>query len=338
MRTDTAFFSPPPPQGRLAPSPTGLLHLGNGWAFLLAWLSARSAGGVVILRMEDIDPARSRAHWAEAIMEDLHWLGLDWDYGPDVGGPHAPYTQSLRSACYTAILERLTAAGHCYPCYCTRKELRQLAGAPHVEDMGAPYPGLCRRLTPRQRAAREAAGRKACVRLRCPEAPINFEDVVYGPQRFDLQHCGGDFALRRSDGVVAYQLAVVADDAAMGITQVVRGRDILISTPRQILLYRLLGLPAPQYAHIPLLLDAQGERLAKRHQSLSLRALREKGIAPEAVVGLLAWLARWQPRPEPLAAAALLPHFCLHRIPRDDMRVTQEMLERLHAETNTLRP
>ena len=275
---------------RFAPSPTGYMHLGNAWAFLLAWLAVRSAGGALVLRMEDIDPQRSRPEYARALVEDLRWLGLDWDEGPAVDGaipdegdmaeqgPCGPYFQSARAALYDATLDAMDRAGLVYPCYCTRKELRQLAGAPHVDDAGAPYPGTCRHLSPEERRQREARGRRACLRLRCPEGRFHFQDGLLGEQSFTLEDCGGDFALRRSDGVVAYQLAVALDDALMGITQVMRGRDILTSTPRQLALLRLWGFEPPAYAHIPLLLDGQGERLAKRHQSLGVRELRRQGV------------------------------------------------------------
>lgn len=331
-------------RGRLAPSPTGYLHLGNAWAFLLAWLAARAEGGALVLRMEDIDPDRSRREYADAIVEDLHWLGLDWDEGPGSllsqsgtdDGPHAPYEQSQRTALYAATLARLEAAGHIYPCYCTRKELRTLAGAPHVEDTGAPYPGRCRHLTPTERATLAAQGRRPALRLRCPDNDdpagiMSFEDAVYGPQSLSLTDCGGDFALRRSDGVLAYQLAVVADDQAMGITQVVRGRDILVSTPRQLWLYQLLGCTPPRYAHIPLLLDAEGERLAKRHQSLSLRALRDRGVPPAAIVGLLGKLARCRSEYVPCPPAALLPTFSLGQLPREDVCITLQDLKILES-------
>lgn len=297
--------------GRLAPSPTGLLHLGNAWAFLLAWLGARVSRGRVVLRMEDIDPERSRPEWAVAIMEDLTWLGLDWDAGPEYGvvkakvygdkvsDPLGPYEQSQCGAWYDKAFAMLDKAGLVYPCYCTRKELRSLAGAPHgfsahaggpgISDVGAPYPGTCRALTAAQRAEKEKAGRKAAWRFACPAAntPIEFDDMVLGQQVMSLEECGGDFPLRRSDGVWAYQLAVTVDDARMGVNQVVRGEDIVVSTPRQISLLQHMGHAVPQYAHIPLLHDERGERLAKRHQSLSLRSLREAGIPPEAIIGAL---------------------------------------------------
>lgn len=280
-----------PVRGRLAPSPTGFLHLGNAWAFLLAWLACRSKGGSLVLRMEDIDPDRSRPEYADAIIRDLRWLGLDWDEGPDAGGPAGPYVQSARMGLYADALNRLGRAGHIYPCYCTRKELRTLAGAPHVGDAGAAYPGTCRNLPPERRAELEAAGRRPCIRLRCPSQNYAFEDAVFGPFSMTLEACGGDFALRRSDGVIAYQLAVVVDDGLMGITQVVRGEDLLVSTPRQLALFDLLGYPRPAYMHLPLLCDPEGERLAKRHASLTLASLRDAGVSPAAVAGYLGWKA-----------------------------------------------
>ncbi len=291
--------------GRLAPSPTGFLHLGNAWSFLWAWLWARSQHGSVILRMEDIDPARSKAEFAAAIVDDLTWLGLDFD--GDI------IWQSTCHNAHITALQSLEHAGHTYPCYCTRKELRSLAGAPHVDDAGAPYLGTCRALTAHERAKKEAEGRRACVRVRCPHnGEIAFEDNIHGKQAFLWENLGGDFALRRSDGVMAYQLAVVVDDAAQGVTHVLRGNDILVSTPRQLWLQHLLGLQKIHYAHVPLLLDAHGERLAKRHSSLTLRSLREQGATAERVIGLLALLAGWRQHMLPARSYELLPHFCLH--------------------------
>ena len=222
--------------GRLAPSPTGFLHLGNAWAFFLAWLGARSRGGRLILRLEDIDPVRSRPEYAAAIMEDLQWLGLDWDGDT--------YVQSRRLHLYEQAIAELKAKGLVYPCYCTRKELRELASAPHlpsaggqgegVGDVGAPYPGACRNLSATERAALETQGRKSCLRLEYLARDVRINDLALGECEFKSSDSGGDFALRRSDGVFAYQLAVSVDDANMGITQVVRGGDILASTPRQL--------------------------------------------------------------------------------------------------------
>ena len=320
---------PPPPRGRFAPSPTGGLHLGNAFAFLMAWLSMRRQGGLMVLRVEDIDPDRSRPEFVRAIMEDLTWLGLDWDEGPleahegkkpEGGGGDTqnirreegrfgPYVQSLRSRRYEEIIAELQGRGLVYPCYCTRKELRMLASAPHIGDEGAPYPGICRTLTDKQRKTLEADGRRSCLRLDTEaaarqlnggtDAPLvlRFTDGVLGEQRFTMKDCGGDFALRRSDGVFAYQLAVAADDADMGITEVVRGEDLLLSTPRQLLLFQLLGRTPPRYAHVPLLHDAAGERLAKRHKSLELAALRLAGQSPQDVLSRLGGLAGCLDRP-----------------------------------------
>ena len=304
-------------RGRLAPSPTGPLHLGNAWAFLWAWIASRLEGGSVILRMEDIDPARSRPEWEEAALADLTWLGLDWDEGP--------VRQSGRGDLYQAACEYLKQAGLLYPCYCTRRELRELAGAPHrsaalpgsaVGDAGAPYPGTCRNLTAAERAAREAEGRRPSWRLACPapdekNAVVEFEDEIAGTCRMSFADCGGDFALRRSDGVWAYQLAVAVDDMDMSVSLIVRGEDILFSTPRQILLYELLsgmfGGRRPQsFAHFPLLHDEEGERLAKRHGSMGIASLRAAGASPEALTGLLATKAGLAERGERLSPSLLL--------------------------------
>jgi len=303
-------------RGRLAPSPTGRLHLGNAWAFLLAWLAVRAAGGEVVLRLEDIDPERSRPDFAAGIVRDLRWLGLDWDEGP--------HEQSARLDSYAAALAGLEQAGHIYPCFCTRKELRSLASAPHapLADDGSPvYPGTCRDLLPEQREAFLRQGRRPALRLRCEDSAVSFHDLVAGPQTMTLTECGGDFALRRSDGVFAYQLAVVLDDIAMGVTQVVRGDDILSSTPRQLYLYRLLSAAAPEHAHLPLVLDHEGERLAKRHGSLTLAALRESGVSAPAITGYLAWRAGLLPALRPATPQELIADFSFERLPREPVRL-----------------
>lgn len=316
---------------RLAPSPTGYLHLGNAWAFLLAWLAARNANGKVILRMEDIDPQRSRAIFAESIIQDLYWLGLDWDEGPDVGGNHAPYVQSQCLALYAEALSKLEQQHATYPCFCSRKDLRSLSSAPQIGDMGVAYPGTCRRLSAHERKTLLEAGRKAATRFACPEEPVHFVDLCAGPQSHSLQSCGGDFALCRSDGIIAYQLAVVVDDARMGITHVIRGRDILPSTPRQVILQKYLGLPVPLYVHVPLLLDGERERLAKRHQSLSLASLRERGINPNAIIGLLGKYAGIHPDGTPISAALLAKRFnSFEDLPKEDIVVAEFELSALH--------
>ena len=327
--SNDSFSGPGGVRGRLAPSPTGFLHLGNAWSFLAAWLGVRSQGGKLVLRIEDIDPARARGEYVDALVEDLTWLGLDWDEGPAASGlsdadPHG-HTQSLRGDIYTAALAFLERKGAVYPCYCTRKELRDLAGAPHVDDAGAPYPGVCRRLSPRERKEREASGRRAALRLACPpETPWSFEDGVYGPRSMTLAGCGGDFALRRSDGVFAYQLAVVVDDIAMGVTQVVRGRDILASTPRQMYLYSLFDREPPAYSHVPLILDHGGERLAKRHASLTLRALREADVVPATILGWLAASVGLRNAFAPILAHELARGFSFNLVRPVDVRLPPE--------------
>ena len=302
-----------PPVTRLAPSPTGHLHLGNAWSFLIAWLAARSAGGKVYLRMDDIDPARSRRDYGDAILRDLEWLGLDWDswQGQDI------VWQSARTGAYENVLARLCGSGLVYPCFCSRREIRMLANAPHPGDEGAPYFGKCRLLSEAELAGR--AGRPHSLRLATPELNVEFRDLIQGRQDFSRSAWGGDFALRRPDGVWAYQLASVVDDAEMGVNLVVRGRDLLASTARQILLGNALGYSMPAYAHLPLLLDGTGQRLAKRRQGLALGSLRDIGWSGEAVIGLLAFLGGLRPDSSPLPAQTLLPFFRLELIRPDDI-------------------
>ncbi|MFV0349824.1 MAG: tRNA glutamyl-Q(34) synthetase GluQRS [Halodesulfovibrio sp.] len=316
-----------PVRGRLAPSPTGFMHLGNAWSFLLCWLAVRSKGGTLVLRMEDIDPDRSRPEFVDGIMRDLEWLGLDWDEGPDVGGPYGPYVQSERYGRYEEVLAMLEEQGHVYPCFCTRKELRALASAPHAEDYGAAYPGICLNLSAAERSERMAEGRKAALRLHCGEHSIGFHDVLRGDICLTWEECGGDFAVRRSDGVFAYQLAVVIDDADQHITQIVRGDDILHCTPRQVLVYRLLGKPVPTYAHVPLVFDHEGERLAKRHRHFELSMMREAGIRPEAVVGYLAFRAGLQPEPAPARPDIFCSRFRLEDIPLTRVELEPDILD-----------
>ena len=259
--------------GRFAPSPSGRIHLGNVFCCLLAWLSARQKEGRVVLRIEDLDTARCPRRYADQMEEDLRWLGLRWDEGPEVGGPDGPYYQSERSSFYRAALEKLEKMDLVYPCFCTRAELHA-ASAPHREDGQVLYAGTCRNLTPAQAAKRAAeTGRSPALRLRVPDEEISFTDGHMGLYRERLAQECGDFLLRRSDGMFAYQLAVVVDDAAMGVTEVVRGADLLSSTPRQLLLYHLLGLKPPAFYHHPLLLAADGHRLSKRNADAGLELL-----------------------------------------------------------------
>lgn len=271
-------------RGRIAPSPTGLLHLGHARTFWMAWQRAREAGGKIILRNEDLDPQRSKPEFVQAFMEDLRWLGLDWDEGPDIGGSFAPYHQSERTSLYREALQRLIDGGFAYPCYCSRKEVQLAARAPHLEDEEAIYAGTCR--PPRaDDSGSVSETRQPSWRFRVPDVEvIRFADGHFGPQEYMAGRDFGDFVIWRPDDVPAYQLAVVVDDALMGITEVVRGADLLVSTARQILLYRALGWKAPAFYHCPLMTDEHGVRLAKRNDALSLRALREQGRVPHDIL------------------------------------------------------
>ena len=267
-------------RGRLAPSPTGLLHLGHARTFWTAYVRARRAGGALVLRNEDLDPQRSRAEFAARALGDLRWLGIEWQEGPDVGGPFAPYSQSARRGLYLEAWSRLLARGLVYPCTCSRRDIARAAEAPHEQPQGDDephYPGTCR---PRADAphARADGPRGVNWRFRVQEGEeVAFDDLKRGRQVFVAGRDFGDFVVWRRDDVTAYQLAAATDDALMRITEVVRGADLLKSTARQILIQRALGYPTPSYYHCDLL---KGERLAKRHESLSLRALRAAGATP----------------------------------------------------------
>jgi glutamyl-tRNA synthetase len=263
-------------RGRIAPSPTGYLHLGHARTFWIAQRRAREHNGVLVLRNEDLDPARSKSEFVHAMIEDLKWFGFEWQEGPDVGGPFAPYEQSKRFPLYRAALEKLIAAGWVYPCTCSRKDVQQAAQAPHAGDDELIYPGTCR-----SNRQSEIGNLKFSWRFRIPDGEtISFHDGHFGLQSFTAGKDFGDFVVWRHDGVPSYQLAVAVDDAAMQITEVVRGADLLVSTARQLLLYHALGLAAPTFFHCPLVTDERGERLAKRHDALSLRALRANGKTP----------------------------------------------------------
>jgi len=264
-------------RGRLAPSPTGHLHLGHARTFWMAQQRAQARGGVLILRNEDLDATRFKMEFVTEMIEDLRWFGFQWSEGPDVGGPFAPYHQSERMSFYRGTLEKLRAGKFIYPCVCSRKDIHQAATAPHVEGDEPIYPGTCR-----GHLEAEVSNRKFCWRFRVPDGePISFTDGNCGEQKFIAGKDFGDFVVWRQDDTPAYQLACVVDDAAMRITEVVRGADLLVSTARQLLLYRALGLTAPEFFHCPLMLDERGERLAKRHESLSLRQLRASGKSAE---------------------------------------------------------
>lgn len=282
--------------GRFAPSPSGRMHLGNVFSALMAWLSVRSAGGTMVLRIEDLDPDRCRPEYAEQMKDDLRWLGLDWDV------EQTP--QSRRTEAYRECFERLRDMGLVYPCYCSRGELHA-ASAPHASDGNVIYAGTCRDLAEEERAAKT---RRPAWRLIVPDEEIAFHDGLQGEYRENLARECGDFIIRRSDGVYAYQLAVVTDDAEAGVTQIVRGRDLLSSTPRQIYLQRLLGLPTPEYYHVPLLVAPDGRRLSKREHDLDMGALRER-YTPEALLGCLAQLSGLRPTAEPVTAGELAAVF-----------------------------
>jgi glutamyl-tRNA synthetase len=274
-------------RGRFAPSPTGALHLGSAAAAMLCAAAARAAGGGLLLRMEDLDRERVVAGCATAILDDLRWIGLRWDEGPDAGGPCGPYTQSERTPLYEAAIAHLEAQGLVFLCDCSRAEIARAASAPHAGEEGPRYPGTCRPLGMRPRAFK----RPPAVRLAVPHderAHVALEDRVLGPLVEDVAQGTGDFVLRRGDGVFAYQLAVVVDDLAMGVTEVVRGADLASSAPRQALLARLLGGEAPRFAHVPLLLGEGGERLAKRARGVPLAEQRAQGAAPAALVRAIA--------------------------------------------------
>ncbi|MBL9137833.1 MAG: tRNA glutamyl-Q(34) synthetase GluQRS [Verrucomicrobiales bacterium] len=266
-------------RGRLAPSPTGFLHLGHARTFWTAQQRARSSGGTLVMRSEDLDKSRCRPEFRDAMFEDLRWFGFEWDEGPDIGGPSGPYEQSRRIEFYREAFRRLRDRGYLFPCRCSRRDIQSALAAPHLGEEEPVYPGTCR--------AREATPEdqsRAAWRFRVPsDEVIEFVDGGQGIQRWVAGRDFGDFVVWRNDDVPSYQLACVVDDAAMGITEVVRGADLLLSTARQILLYRALELTVPSFHHCPLVTDELGVRLAKRHDALSLRRLREMGRSPESL-------------------------------------------------------
>ena len=301
--------------GRFAPSPSGYLHMGNLLASLLAWLDCRALGGTLIFRMEDLDPSRSRPEYAAAAAEDLRWLGLDWDEG----WPDPAYAQSRRGALYEEAFERLRAMNLVYPCWCTRAERLAAASAPHpgeaVHDPGCP----CARLTRREREERFRSGRRPAWKLRMPELAVSVDDGHYGLVSQNLARDAGDCIVRRADGVYAYQLAVSVDDLLMGVTRVVRGRDLLASAPRQRWLIETLGGAAPAYCHSPLLTSGAG-KLSKRLGSLSTQALRQT-TSPEALVGRLAFLCGLRETDAPVTPRELLADFDWARVKTEDIEI-----------------
>ena len=291
-------------RGRFAPSPTGALHLGLARTALLAWLRARAAGGAFVLRIEDIDGPRVVPGAAAQLLEDLRFLGLDWDEGPDVDGPHAPYVQSLRVGVYADAIAQLRARGLVYPCSCSRKEIA-VASAPHgPSEFGAPYPGTCRR------GPQRAAGPHA-LRFRVPDALPTTHDLRLGEVAPSAR---GDFVVQRADGLYSYQLAVVVDDIAMAVSEVVRGEDLVGCTGWQLALYEALGAEPPAYVHVPLLRDEAGRRLAKRDGARSVASLRAQGVSGDAIVGALAASVGLAPAGVRALPRELVAGFSLERI------------------------
>lgn len=283
---------------RFAPSPTGKMHIGHARTALVTWLRARQQGGAIVMRIEDIDHPRVVPGAAESICRDHEWLGLDWDEGP--------IYQSTRDEAYEQALTELRDAGFVYPCTCSRKEIAEIASAPH-DGEGPRYPGTCRNGVTRP-------DRAAALRFRFDEPSPGFDDLVFGPQ--PAGGLGGDFVLRRADGTWAYQFAVVVDDADGGITEVIRGADLLSSTPRQIGLYRALGRTVPRFAHVGLVVDPEGRRLSKRHGAAPIETLRDAGVAPEVIIGRLGYSLGMTTSASPKRAVDLLPAFEMPRIPR----------------------
>jgi glutamyl-tRNA synthetase len=317
--------------GRLAPSPTGGLHIGHARTFLIAWLSARRNGGRVILRIEDLDASRVRDDALTSALVDLRWLGLDWDEGPDIGGPSAPYVQSARSLLYAQALEQLVATESVYPCTCTRADVERAASAPHATDEGPSYLGTCAQRTAADAVSLRQQNRAFAWRFRVPSGPVIWDDLFLGPTQLDPSRQGGDFIVAR-DGPscsYSYQLAVVADDAAMGINQVIRGDDLVPSTPRQILLYHRLGRPLPVFGHVSLATTPDGRRLAKRDGSLKLATLRSAGVDPHQLVGALIHSCGWSESPEPIAPTQAVDQYDPTK-PPPPLAVTSDWLNALH--------
>lgn len=299
-------------KGRFAPSPTGRMHLGNIYSALLAWLSARSQGGEFVLRIEDIDQQRSRKEYAEQIDEDLRWLGLDWD---------ERYVQSERFDIYEKELEKLKKKQQTYPCYCTRADI-MATSAPHESD-GRVVHSMAQRMIDVQKQCSACPDAIRSVRLMVPDRDATFTDGHYGTHTVNLAKECGDFVLRRADGAWAYQLAVVVDDALMGITEVVRGRDLLLSVPQQMYLYELLGYETPHFVHLPLLCNEAGQRLSKRDKSLDMGCLREHFSAQD-VIGRLAYYAGQIDKIEPISVEELLSEFSWDKVPVDDILIKKD--------------
>lgn len=310
----------PSVRGRFAPSPSGRMHLGNVFCALMAWLSAKSAKGEILLRIEDLDTQRCRPEYTTQILDDLRFLGLTFDEGEGVGGPHEPYCQSDRKREYEATFRVLQEKGAVYPCFCSRSELHA-ASAPHTADGRTVYSGKCRSLCAddiKKRSELHAPAYRLCM----PREEIVFEDRHYGRQMQRLDREWGDIVVRRSDGIFAYQMAVVADDADMEITEVVRGSDLLSSVAPQVYIYRLLGKKPPVFAHVPLLLAPDGRRLSKRDRDLDMGALRNRFASPEPLIGKLLYLAGLLEKAEPISALEAVGIFSWEKLTKEDITVS----------------
>lgn len=306
--------------GRFAPTPSGRMHLGNLFCALSAWLSIRKQNGRFILRIEDLDPMRCSVEYSRLIEEDMLWLGLDWDEGGLADkGPHAPYSQSKRTEIYEQMLDKLRQKAVIYPCFCSRAELHA-ANAPHLSDGRVVYSGRCRSLSEQERSAL-LKKRGGALRVTVPDETISFFDLCQGQYSENLAAECGDFIIRRSDGVFAYQLAVVVDDALMGVTEVVRGRDLLDSAPRQIFLHRALGFEPPVFAHHPLILADDGRRLSKRDLDTDMGFLRKR-FTPEQLLGQLGFAAGLIDRAEPLSSRELLSCFSWDKMAKNDIKIS----------------
>ncbi len=299
--------------GRFAPTPSGRMHLGNVFCAMLAWLSVRSFDGTMLLRIEDLDLSRCKNEYTDTLIDDMLWLGFDWD----IGGKKPEYIQSRRNEIYDNYVNILSQKGLTYPCFCTRDELHS-PNAPHATDGTYIYNGTCRNLSPAQRALK---GDKYSLRLCVDDIDISFVDGNLGIYSENLSRDCGDFIIRRSDGVYAYQLAVVVDDGLMGVNQVVRGVDLLPSTARQMYLFKLLGFPVPNYYHVPLLLSEDGRRLSKRDRDLDIGIIRNSGIYPEKVIGFLAYLSGLTDKYEPCKLSELVEIFDWSKVKKDNIYV-----------------
>lgn len=318
---------------RFAPSPTGLLHLGNARTAFFSYLWARKTGGRFILRIEDTDVQRSEPRFRDELIVDLGWLGLEWDEGPDIGGPSGPYSQSERGALYGEMFGRLEAGGHVYPCYCTAGELELSRKLQRMSGTPPRYAGTCRRLSAAERARREAQGVKATLRFVVPDTVIEFDDLVHGPQTF-LSSDIGDFIVRREDGTAGFFFSSAVDDAVMGVTHVLRGDDHLTNTPRQLMLLDALQLRRPRYGHVGLLVGADGAPLSKRHGSTTLSEFRDRGFLSEGLLNHLFHLGHTGDVAGWLARADMPSHFFPDHLGRASARFDEAQL--LHWQKETL--